>query len=192
MISMVWKWDTVVYLASTTSRESDSTYSAQPNCNRMDGGDSELLWFFTGRDTDFVVRFDIKIPTRRGCVFAACFRPPTNECQELSLPNPTASPTAGESFAAKENYLSGSDILEDGESVNPNMMQKTAEDGEFEIHKSIFIDDDAMIVVLDDNDGFVLKPSKGESEYEERIYGDRATVDRFMNHFGCWFPNCVV
>jgi hypothetical protein len=36
------------------------------------GGDLESLWF-TRHDTDFVVRFDIKIPTRRGCVFAACF-----------------------------------------------------------------------------------------------------------------------
>jgi hypothetical protein len=50
------------------------------------GGDTEALWF-TRPKTDLVVKFDIKIETGRGCVFAACFRRSSDQQEELSMTN---------------------------------------------------------------------------------------------------------
>jgi hypothetical protein len=107
-------------------------------------------------------------------VFAACFRRRTNEYQELSLPNPSASPRKGKSTNAEEHFLYGSATMEDGESVDPVVLRDSTEDRELENHISISVDDEAEIVVPDDIIGN-KSPSK-ESENEEPICGYKVTV----------------
>jgi hypothetical protein len=50
------------------------------------GGNKEALWL-SHPDSDFVVKFDIKIETGRGCVFAACFRRRIDEHSEFGFSN---------------------------------------------------------------------------------------------------------
>jgi hypothetical protein len=92
----------------------------------------------------------------------------------MPLPNPSASPRDGKSTAAEEFYVSGSAILEDGESVNTVMLRDSTEDRELENHITIAIDDEVEIVVSDDISG--NKSPSNESESEEPICGYVATV----------------
>jgi hypothetical protein len=89
MTGMECLWAIVAFRELIMCLGRDSIFSVRQKLQLngwIPGGDTESLWF-TRPNTNLVVKFDIKIETGRGCVFAACFRRSSAQQEELSMTN---------------------------------------------------------------------------------------------------------